>query len=139
VALSEVKLQHSKAFREGSEHLQVIFASIFFISLGVLLDFHVISLDLLWFILVLTVVALASKFLGCGVTARLAGMSNRDSAIIGTGMVPRGEVAMIVALIGLRNDLIMQDTYAALVLMSLLTTVIPPLILRNVFYRRKGR
>jgi len=52
-------------------------------------------------------------------------------------MVPRGEVAMIVALIGLNNKLIMQDTYAALVLMSLLTTIIPPLILRRWFFRKK--
>jgi Kef-type K+ transport system membrane component KefB len=137
VSLAQVSLKHSQTFREGSEHLQVIFASIFFISLGVLLDFHVISLDLLWFILALTVVALFSKFLGCGITARLAGISTRDSAIIGIGMVPRGEVAMIVALIGLNNNLIEQKTYAALVLMSLLTTIIPPLILSNWFFRRK--
>jgi Kef-type K+ transport system membrane component KefB len=54
-------------------------------------------------------------------------------------MVPRGEVAMIVALIGLNDNLIAQDTYAALVLMSLLTTVIPPLILRNWFFRQRGK
>jgi len=137
VSLARVKLKHNKSFQEGADHLQVIFASIFFISLGVLLDFHVVSLDLVWFILVLSVVALATKFLGCGLSARLQGISNRNSAIIGLGMVPRGEVAMIVALIGLNNNLIQQDTYAALVLMSLITTIIPPLILRNWFYRKK--
>jgi len=137
VSLARIKLKHNKSFQEGADHLQVIFASIFFISLGVLLDFHVVSLDLVWFILVLSVVALATKFLGCGLPARLVGISNRNSAIIGLGMVPRGEVAMIVALIGLNNNLIQQDTYAALVLMSLITTIIPPLILRNWFYRKK--
>ena len=104
-----------------------------------MLDFHVVSLDLVWFILVLSAVALATKFLGCGLPARLQGISNRNSAIIGLGMVPRGEVAMIVALIGLNNNLIQQDVYAALVLMSLITTIIPPLILRNWFYRKKTR
>ena len=137
VSLVQVKLKHNKSFQEGADHLQVIFASIFFISLGVLLDFHVVSRDLIWFILVLSVVALVTKFLGCGVPARILGMSTRNSSIIGLGMVPRGEVAMIVALIGLNNDLIQQDTYAALVLMSLITTIIPPLILRNWFYRKK--
>jgi Kef-type K+ transport system membrane component KefB len=137
VSLAQVKLKHSKSFHEGSDHLQVIFASIFFISLGVLLDFHVISLNLVWFILALSVIALATKFIGCGVPARILGMSTRNSSIIGLGMVPRGEVAMIVALIGLNNNLIQQDTYAALVLMSLITTIIPPLILRNWFYRKK--
>lgn len=139
VALAQVKLKHNRSFQDGAEHLQVIFASIFFISLGVLLDFHIISLNLVWFVLVLTVVALAAKFLGCGLAARVQGINNRDSAIIGLGMVPRGEVAMIVALIGLNDNLIAQDTYAALVLMSLLTTVIPPLILRNWFFRQRGK
>jgi Kef-type K+ transport system membrane component KefB len=62
-------------------------------------------------------------------------MSLKDSLIIGTGMVPRGEVAMIVALIGLNQNLIDQGTYSALILMSLLTTIIPPLILRNWLYK----
>ncbi|MFC2044844.1 cation:proton antiporter [Chloroflexota bacterium] len=138
VSLTRVKLNHDDAFREGAEHLQIIFASIFFISLGVLLDFHVFTLDLAWFVVVLTAVALLSKLIGCGLPARLSGMSTRDSLIIGTGMVPRGEVAMIVALIGLNQKLIMQHTYAAVVLMSLLTTIIPPLVLRNWLFNDEG-
>jgi len=139
VSLAQIKLRHGKSFRDGAEHLQVIFASIFFISLGVLLDFHVITFDLIWFILLLTFVAIASKFIGCGLPAKLQGLSTRDSLIIGLGMVPRGEVAMIVALIGLNKHLITQDIYTVLVLMSLLTTIIPPLILRNWFFKQKAK
>jgi Kef-type K+ transport system membrane component KefB len=62
-------------------------------------------------------------------------MSSKDSLIVGIGMVPRGEVAMIVALIGLNQKLISQNMYAALILMSLLTTIVPPLILRNWLFR----
>ncbi|MFC1920332.1 cation:proton antiporter [Chloroflexota bacterium] len=139
VSLTRAKLKHEEAFTKGSEHLQIIFASIFFISLGVLMDFHVFTLGLIWFVVVLTVVALLTKLIGCGLPAKLQGMSIRDSLVVGIGMVPRGEVAMIIALIGLNQKLIMQDTYAALVLMSLLTTVIPPLILRNWLYKEKGK
>ena len=139
VALTRVRLKHGAAFREGAEHLQIIFASIFFISLGILLDFHVFTLDLVWFVLVLTIVALLTKFIGCGVLAKLQGINIRDSLIIGVGMIPRGEVAMIIALIGLNQNLIMQNTYASLVLMSLLTTVIPPLILRNWLFKRESK
>lgn len=139
VALTRVKLRHEVAFREGAEHLQIIFASIFFISLGILLDFHVITLNFIWFVLALTAVAFLTKFLGCGIPARLLGIGTRDSLIIGTGMVPRGEVAMIVALIGLNQNLIAPDMYAALVLMSLLTTVIPPLVLRNWLFKIKPK
>lgn len=136
-SFSGVKLQKARIFKEGSEHLQIIFASIFFISLGVILDLHVITLKLFLFILALTGVALLTKAIGCGIPAKLTGMSFKDSFITGIGMIPRGEVAMIVALIGLNQKLISQDTYAALILMSLLTTIIPPLILRNWLFRVK--
>ncbi len=141
VALTRVKLKHDVTFRKGAEHLQIIFASIFFISLGVLLNLRVVTLDLVWFIFILTIVALFTKLIGCGVTAKLQGINTRDSLIIGVGMAPRGEVAMIIALIGLNQNLIQQNTYAALVLMSLLTTIIPPLILRNWLFkvRRKKK
>lgn len=131
-----IKLKSGAIFKEGAEHLQIIFASIFFVSLGVLIDFHIITLDFIWFILALTVVAILTKVLGCGLTAKLGGMSLKDSLIIGVGMMPRGEIAMIVALIGFSREIILQDTYAALVLMSLLTTLIPPLIFRNWLFKK---
>jgi Kef-type K+ transport system membrane component KefB len=139
VALTRVKLKHDVSFRKGAEHLQIIFASIFFISLGVLLNLSEVTLDLVWFIFILTIVALFTKFIGCAVPAKLQGINTRDSLIIGVGMIPRGEVAMIIALIGLNQNLITQNTYAALVLMSLLTTIIPPLILRNWLFKVKSK
>jgi Kef-type K+ transport system membrane component KefB len=135
-SFATVKLSRGTVFREGAEHLQIIFASIFFISLGIIMDLHSITLNLIWFILAVTVVAILTKVIGCGVPALAQRMSLKDSLIIGTGMVPRGEVAMIVALIGLDQNLINQSTYSALILMSLLTTIIPPLILRNWLFKR---
>ena len=87
----------------------------------------------------MTIVALLTKFIGCGVPAKLQGIGTKDSLIIGVGMIPRGEVAMIIALIGLNQNLIMQDMYAVLVLISLLTTIIPPLILRNWLFKGRRR
>ncbi|MFC2059444.1 cation:proton antiporter, partial [Chloroflexota bacterium] len=138
VSLAGLTLKRGEVFKEGAEHLQIIFAAIFFISLGVLMDFHAITVNLLWFLLALTAVAIFTKVLGCGIPAKLQGMSMKDSLIIGIGMMPRGEVAMIVALIGLNQKLILQDTYAALILMSLLTTIIPPIILRNWLFKKRN-
>jgi Kef-type K+ transport system membrane component KefB len=135
-SFATVKLSRGTVFREGAEHLQIIFASIFFVSLGVIMDLHTITFNLMWFILALSAVAILTKVIGCGIPAKIQHMSFKDSLIIGTGMVPRGEVAMIVALIGLDQNLINQSTYAALILMSLLTTIIPPLILRNWLFKR---
>jgi Kef-type K+ transport system membrane component KefB len=130
-----VKLTSGQIFKEGAQYLQIIFASIFFVSLGVIMDLHVVTPGLLWFVLALTAVAILTKIFGCGLPALIQRMSLRDSIIVGVGMAPRGEVAMIVALIGLSQNLINQDTYSALILMSLLTTIILPIILRNWLYK----
>jgi Kef-type K+ transport system membrane component KefB len=65
------------------------------------------------------------------------GLNRKDSLIVGFGMAPRGEVAMIVALIGLEAGVINQGVYVVLVLMSLLTTIITPIVYRNWFFRAK--
>jgi Kef-type K+ transport system membrane component KefB len=132
-----VHLKRAAVFKEGAEHLQIIFASIFFISLGVLMDLRVITISMLVFVVVLTIVALLTKVIGCGGAAKILGWDIRNSLIIGVGMIPRGEVAMIVALIGLNQRLIPQSTYSALILMALLTTVIPPIILRNWLFKER--
>ncbi|MBI2208976.1 cation:proton antiporter [Candidatus Woesearchaeota archaeon] len=88
-----------------------------------------------WFLLELTVVAVISKVIGCYIPAKLQGLSHKDASIVGWGMSPRGEVAMIVALIALNAGLIKQDIYVSLVLMSLLTTIITPIVLRNWVYK----
>lgn len=135
VALGSVKLVHSKSIHESTESLYIIFASIFFISLGILVDIHTITQETLLFLVALTLVAIITKVIGCGLPAKLLGMSWRDSMILGFGMSPRGEVAMIVALLGLSKDLITQDIFAVIVMMSLLTTVITPIIYRKWYYR----
>ena len=134
ICLGSVAVKNSRNHREGAEYLHIIFASIFFVSLGVLVDFSALTPNLIWFLIILTLVAVISKFIGCSVTARLQGMSNKEATIVGFGMSPRGEVAMIVALMGLSAGLINQDIYAAIVLMSLLTTIIAPIVLRKLFY-----
>ncbi|MBI2661231.1 cation:proton antiporter [Candidatus Woesearchaeota archaeon] len=138
VALEGVVIRHGKDYREGAEYLHIIFASIFFVSLGILADFHALTASVIWFLIALTVVAVLTNVIGCYIPAKLQGMSHKDASIVGFGMSPRGEVAMIVALIGLNSGLIKQDIYVSLVLMSLLTTIITPIVLRNWFYNLKA-
>jgi Kef-type K+ transport system membrane component KefB len=136
VSMESVGLRHSKDLKEGAEYLQIIFASIFFVSLGILVDMHALTLDGIIFMLVLTGIAILTKVIGCAVPSRLIGMCTKDSLIVGFGMSPRGEVAMIVALIGLTGGIIGQDIYAGIVFMSLLTTISTPIVYRNWLYRK---
>jgi Kef-type K+ transport system membrane component KefB len=131
VALCACVIKHGKNFKEGSEYLEIIFAAIFFVSLGVLADFHTLTLQILWFLIALTIVAFLTKIIGCYVGARIGRMTHKNSLVVGMGMAPRGEVAMIVALIGLNIGIIQQDIYVSLILMSLLTTIFVPIILRH--------
>lgn len=135
ISFKGVDLVHSRDLKEGAEYLHIIFASIFFVSLGILVDINALTPDIVLFLIALTVMAVVTKLIGCGIPARLQGVNTRNSLIIGFGMVPRGEVAMIVALIGLNQGLIDQGVYVAIVMMSLLTTVITPIVYRNWLYK----
>ncbi len=134
MALEGVIVTHGKNYKEGAEYLHIIFASIFFVSLGILADFNALTWSVLGFLAALTIVAVITKVVGCYIPARMQGFGHKDASIVGWGMSPRGEVAMIVALLGLNAGLIQQDIYVSLVLMSLLTTIITPIVLRNWLY-----
>lgn len=135
VSFESIELTQSKSPKEGAEYLRIIFAAIFFVSLGIIADFHALTPEIVLFLAVLTVVAIVTKVVGCGLPARLGGLCAKDALIVGFGMAPRGEVAMIVALIGLDRGIIGQGVYVVLVLMSLFTTLVTPVVYRNWFYR----
>jgi len=139
VSFSQCSLKHSYSIENGAEYLYIIFASIFFVSLGILVDLHYLTVEIALFTLVLIIVAILTKLIGCGLPARLMGMNTRDSLILGFGMAPRGEVAMIVGLIGLNMGLIEQDIYISILLLSLLTTIITPIIYRSWFYKERKK
>ncbi len=135
VSLEGVNLKYGRNFREGSDFLRIVFGAVFFVSLGILADLRIVTGEIAWFCLALTVVAIVTKLIGCGLPARLLGMSNQDSLVVGIGMAPRGEITMLIALLALNAGIIAQPAYVALVMMSLLTTVFVPLVLRNWIYR----
>jgi len=83
---------------------------------------------------VVTLLALAGKLIGCGGAAW--GMGKRSMAIIGVGMVPRGEVGIIVASVGLSRGVIDAELYGVVVAMSILTTLVAPPLLKALFAGR---
>ena len=80
---------------------------------------------------VIFLAAVVSKFIGCGLGA--LPMGRRDAVRIGVGMVPRGEVGMVVAQIGLRMGVMAESVYGIIVLMSVATTLIAPPLLKLAF------
>ena len=134
VVFEGIRVNKSRSVHIGAEYVRAAFGAVFFVSLGVLADLRTLDTDTLIFAGALTLVAFFSKFVGCGLTARMTGLGSKDSMVIGIGMAPRGEVAMVIALLALNQGIIEQPTYVALVLMSLFTTLLVPLLLRNWLY-----
>jgi Kef-type K+ transport system membrane component KefB len=82
------------------------------------------------FALVIVVVAVLSKIVGCGVGARLGGLSRGEALRLGVGMTSRGEVGLIVATVGLDAGLVGENIFSSVVLMVLVTTLLTPILLR---------
>lgn len=90
------------------------------------------------FLIVLIVVAFVTKVLGGGVAAAAIGYGRQDSAIIGVGLAPRGEIMIVVISVALAaglidggtTDPVAQHLFSALILMALANTVLAPLVLR---------
>ena len=111
-----------------------IFVPLFFISIGLEANARDLGPRAM-FTVVLVLVAIVAKAIGCGVFARLFGFSTTESVRVGVGMISRGEVGLIVAGYGLANGLIGSDVFSASVLMVLVTTMVTPPLMRLVFPR----
>ncbi|MDF2607031.1 MAG: sodium:proton antiporter [Bacillales bacterium] len=107
-----------------------IFVPVFFTSIGVAAELGGIT-ENLNIILILSVIAIATKLIGSGIGARLAGFNWISSVGIGSAMVSRGEVALIIAAIGLDNKLIDHDFFTAIVVVVLITTIVTPLLMKK--------
>jgi len=83
--------------------------------------------------LILLAIAIVGKVLGCGIGAYATGFSRRDSLAVGVGMIPRGEVGLITASLGLTAGLVTQDVYVQSVALVLVTTLVTPALLRFCF------
>ena len=106
-------------------------APYFFFTIGSRLDLGSFNVDLIVAALVITFLAVISKLLGCGLP--LLGEGLHSAVTVGVGMMPRGEVALIVALVGLNSHIVTQRTYAIVVLMTAFTTMLAPPLLRYLF------
>lgn len=108
----------------------------FLVGIGLNLDWRMVAnRETLWLSAIIIVAAVLSKLIGAGFGAVRLGW--KDMLRVGCGMVPRGEVGMVVAQIGLALHVIENSVYAVVVFMAVLTTIIAPPLL-NLSYRGAG-
>jgi len=123
-------MPHQRVARDVEVMASGFFATLFFVSIG--LTVHLGDVRPMA-IVGLTILALLTKLVGCGVGAFATGLSRKDSLVVGVGMAPRGEVALIVASIGLQKGVLHSAIFSDLVLVVILTTVLTPLLLKIVY------
>jgi len=137
--IAGVTLNYSRIINKITEAvypLEAFFTPIFFISLGMFVDINALVTSF-WPIIIVTIIAILTKVIACGLAAKVIKASTLDSLIIGIGMVPRGEVALIIGLVGLNSGILLQSEYSIIASMAFLTTVIIPVILQKALAMKK--
>ncbi|MDR3342569.1 MAG: cation:proton antiporter [Treponema sp.] len=128
--LSLSKTDIAAIIQERIHGLYEFFVPIFFAVMGMMVNVReIISPPVLIFGAIYTVVAILAKVVGCGVPALALGFNGRGALRIGTGMVPRGEVALIIAGIGLASGVLDNQLFGVIILMTLITTLVAPPLL----------
>ena len=126
MALSEAVEQRVVDLTSGVSELLVPF---FLAGIGLHLDLTAFANSrTILLALVILIAAVLSKFIGCGAGALALG--RKDAVRVGVGMIPRGEVGMVVAQIGLAMGVIAQSIYGIIVFMSVATTLVAPPLLK---------
>ena len=129
LALSESTGEREKDLAQGVSELLVPF---FLAGIGLHVNLSAFShASTAILAVVILVAAVISKFIGCGLGA--LGMGKADALRVGIGMIPRGEVGMVVAQLGLGFGILSQSSYGVVVFMSVATTIVAPPLIKLTF------
>lgn len=111
----------------------IMLSPVFFASIGLAVTLNDMSAVIIVFSIVILLIAILSKIIGCGLGAKLCGYTNKEAIQIGAGMVSRGEVALIVANKGAEVGLMSSNLFGPIVIMVVATTILAPILLKIVF------
>ena len=117
----------------------LLLSPIFFASIGLNVVLPSMSVQIIVFAVVITIVAIITKIIGCGLGAKICGYKNYQCKRIGIGMISRGEVALIVANKGASMGLLGSVMLGPIVIMVIATTIITPILLKIVYSNKKTK
>ncbi|MGJ3800729.1 cation:proton antiporter [Limosilactobacillus fermentum] len=133
IAVANTKARHDIA--EAFEPLgYAVFIPVFFVNVGLVMRLNHFF-DSLVFIVVMTILACLTKSIGSGGGAMLMGFDRQSGYVIGSGMIARGEMALITAEIGYEAHLLSSKYYSAVITVVVLATVLAPFILKHALKR----
>ena len=115
----------------------LLLTPIFFASIGLKVELPEMNSRIIVFSILLALIAVLTKIIGCGLGAKLCGLKGRQCQQVGIGMVCRGEVALIVADKGAALGLMPDIFFAPVIIMVVVTTIVTPILLKFA-YRESG-
>ncbi|MEM1874992.1 MAG: cation:proton antiporter, partial [Candidatus Hadarchaeales archaeon] len=83
--------------------------------------------------------AFVSKIVGCGLGAMVGGLGKKDGLGIGIGMLPRAEVALIIASIGIKIGAVGPDLFSMTIVTILVTSLLTPFFLKTVYAKNSNQ
>ncbi|NDR69609.1 cation:proton antiporter [Fructilactobacillus sanfranciscensis] len=133
-----VSLARTPVKQDVSKQIEILGSSFlipfFFVSIGLELklitNWHGVLI-----VVLMTLIAVLTKWIGCGVGAKLCQIDLKDANVIGIGMISRGEMALIVAQVAISSHLLSSELYSEIILVIILTTVISPILLKYVLVK----
>ena len=133
IAVANTKARHDIV--EAFEPLgYAVFIPVFFVNVGLVMRLNHFF-DSLVFIVVMTILACLTKLIGSGGGAMLMGFDRQSGYVIGSGMIARGEMALITAQIGYEAHLLSSKYYSDVITVVVLATVLAPFILKHALKR----
>lgn len=111
----------------------LLLSPVFFASIGLKVELPEMSAAIIGFAVILSLVAILTKIVGCGLGAKICGYKNYQVKRIGIGMISRGEVALIVASKGSALGLMSSSLLGPVIIVVVVTTIITPVLLKIVF------
>lgn len=126
--------RHTTYMQTRFDAISFMFLSpVFFASVGLKVTVSNMNGTIIMFMVLLTLVAILSKIIGCGLGAKMCRYTNLQAAKIGIGMVSRGEVALIVATKGAALGLMVPEFFAPVIIMVVATTILTPIFLKLIY------
>lgn len=119
--------------------LGLIFSPLFFAFIGAQVDFRGINTEILLLSGIMIVVAVVTKFFGCGLPSMIFLKDRKKSMRVGVGMISRGEVGLIIAGIGVTSGVLASNVYSTIVIMVVATTVIAPIWLKTLYKKELAK
>ncbi|MDO4553738.1 MAG: cation:proton antiporter [Lachnospiraceae bacterium] len=117
----------------------MLITPVFFASIGLKVTVDGMTPEIIILTVVISIAAVLTKIIGCGIGAKVMKYTNREALQIGMGMVCRGEVALIVANKGMKVNLMDAKYFSPMVIMVVVTTLITPILLKFAFYEKNSK